>query len=572
MKKTLKRLIPFVKGYKKEFVLSFLGMAAAAIGTSATAYLVKPVLDEIFINKDRDMLQILPWLVILVYFLKGAGRYVQTYFTNYIGQDIIRHLRDLMLENILRHDMAFFNKQRTGELISRIVNDITRIQNVVSTMIPVLLRELLTILALTGVVIYQSPRLALFSLIALPLALYPLRRLAKRMKQISIKTQEKISDITSRLTEIFNNIEMIKASASEEHEAKRFAELGRSHFMLNMKGIKTQEAVSPLMETLGAIAVALVIIVGGNEVIDGRMSVGSFFSFMSALFMLYTPIKSISSIYNNMQDAVAAGERIFTLLDVQPKIISGMRHLASDIREIKFEGVDLAYDGLEALKEINLTARKGEVIALVGDSGGGKSSLINLIVRFYDPTRGRILLDGVDLRDYNLKELRDQIALVTQRIFIFNDTIAANVSYGAPYQEERVILALKQANAYEFVGTLEKGIHTHLDEFGANLSGGQRQRIALARAIYKNPQILILDEATSALDTKSEAKIQEALASVTRDKITFIVAHRLSTIQKADKIVVLKKGRIVCRGRHEELLDSCEEYCKLAGTFAKKSD
>jgi subfamily B ATP-binding cassette protein MsbA len=317
------------------------------------------------------------------------------------------------------------------------------------------------------------------------------------------------------------------------------------------------------MEILGACAVAVVITVGGAKVISGEMSVGTFFSFMTALFMLYTPIKSISSLYNQLQDAIAANERINELFALNPNINSGNKDFPSDISEIKFKDVKLHFDDTKALDGINLKAKRGQTIALVGDSGGGKSSLINTVVRFYDITSGQILLDGKDIRDFSLESLRKSISIVTQRVYIFNDTIGANISYGQKYDEKKVKEALQKAHALEFVQNLDNGIDTILDEFGTNLSGGQRQRIAIARALYKEPQILILDEATSALDNESESIITEVLDEVSSDKITFVIAHRLSTIKNADKIAVFKNGKIVCKGSEKELLENCSEYQRL---------
>ncbi len=563
MKIILKRLLPFLKDYKLELFFAILGMIAAAIGSSASAYLVKPVMDDIFINKDKEMLKILPFLVILMYFLKGFGKFIQTYYTEYIGQDILRKIRDMMIESLLNMDMGYYVKQRSGELISRITNDINRIRSVVANMVPELLRESLTIIALTVVVIYQSPKLALYFLVIMPLSLYPLSVLAKKMKKISKKSQEKISDITSHLTEIFNNIEIIKSNVSEDKELERFKTHNKKFFDITIKSVKTSELVSPFMEVLGAAVVAIVIIVGGNEVIEGKMSVGAFFSFMTALFMLYTPLKKVSSIYNKLQDAIAAGERIFEIVDLKPTIKISDKKFNEEIKKVKFNHVSLYYDNKKALDDVGFEAKKGEVVALVGDSGGGKSSIVNLLVRFYDPSSGKVLFNDKDIKDFDVKSIRKKIALVTQRIYIFQDTIAANVAYGEEFDEEKIIKALKLANAYEFVKEMENGIYAELDEFGANLSGGQRQRIALARALYKDPEILILDEATSALDTKSEQKIQEALKNITKEKITFIVAHRLSTIQNADKILVMSKGKKVCEGKHKELLKNCESYQNL---------
>ena len=559
----LSRFVPFFKDYIPYFILAIVGMALASGGTAFSAYLVKPLLDEIFIAKDRDMLMLLPYAIIAVYVAKELGRYMQSYFTAYIGQDIIRRFRENILGNMLRLDISFFHEYRTGELISRNTNDVERVRSVVSNLVPELIRETLTIFGLMAVVIYQSPKLAFFALIIMPLAVYPLSTLAKRMKKISRASQEKISDITAKLSEIFNNIEIIQANNASAYEHSLFQRENERYFKLTMKSVKIAQLVSPLMETLGSIGVAVVIIVGGREVIDGTMSVGSFFSFLTALFMLYTPIKKISGLYNQMQDAVVASERIFFLLDKQPSVVGGETPFPLHVNTISFDTLSLFYEEKCALHDISFEAKRGEMIALIGDSGGGKSSLMNLLMRFYDPSSGDITINNTSIKAFSLHDLRQNIGMVTQRVYIFNDTIAANVAYGKEIDEEKVIDALKKANAYEFVQTLDKGIFTSLDEFGTNLSGGQRQRIAIARAIYTNPQILILDEATSALDSGSEQKITEAIEHLVKDKITFVIAHRLSTIKRADKIILLKHGTIIAMGDDESLRASSEDYLKL---------
>lgn len=565
LKDVLKRFTPFYKDYIPSFILVVIGMVLASSGTAASAYLVKPLLDEIFINKDREMLSLLPYAIIVVYAAKEGGKYIQACSTAYIGQHIIKRLRENILENLLRLDLTFFHTYRTGELISRNTSDVERIRSVVSSMIPEFLRETFTIFGLMGVVIYQSPKLAFFALIIMPLAIYPLRKLAKKMKKISKASQEKISDITAKLSEIFNNIEVIQANNAQKYEHTLFKNDNERYFKLTMKSVRVNELVSPLMETIGAVGVAVVVIVGGGEVIDGHMSVGSFFSFLTALFMLYTPIKKISSLYNKMQDALVASERIFFLLDQTPSIENGTQNLPEKIESISFENLSLHYGEKQALHDVNLVAKSGEMIALIGDSGGGKSSLMNMLMRFYDPSAGAISINGMNIKDFSLAKLRENIAMVTQRVYIFHDSIAANVAYGKEIDETKVIDALQKANAYDFVQTLPKGIFTHLDEFGTNLSGGQRQRIAIARAIYTNPQVLILDEATSALDSESEKKITEAIENLIKDKITFVIAHRLSTIKKANKIALLKHGQICALGSDEELLASSAEYHKLKG-------
>lgn len=565
MKDVLKRFSPFFKNYIPYFVLAILGMALSSGGTAFTAWLVQPLLDKIFIAKDREMLQLLPYVIIVVYALKEAGRYMQAYYTAYIGQDIIKRFRENILENLLKLDLSFFHEYRTGELISRNTNDVERVRTVVSNLIPEFIRETFTIFGLVGVVIYQNSELAFYALVVMPLAVYPLSLLSKKMKKVSRQSQEKVSDLTAKLSEIFTNIEIIQANNAQQYEHALFKKDNERYFRLTMKSTKVNELVSPVMETVGSIGVAVVILVGGKEVIEGGMSVGAFFSFLAALFMLYTPIKKISGLYNKMQDALVASERIFFLLDKCPSMTSGTISLPQKIETISFNNVSLSYGEKRALNDVSLEAKAGEMIALIGDSGGGKSSLMNLLMRFYDPSAGSVCINGKDLKSFDLHNLRHNIAMVTQRVYIFHDSIAANVAYGQEIDESNVIDALQKANAYEFVQNLPKGIYTHLDEFGTNLSGGQRQRIAIARAIYTNPQVLILDEATSALDSHSEQKITEAIENLIKDKITFVIAHRLSTIKKADKIALLKHGKICAIGSDEELLATSKEYLKLKG-------
>ncbi|WP_103619127.1 ABC transporter ATP-binding protein [Campylobacter concisus] len=565
LKDVLKRFGPYFKEYIPHFILAFIGMGLASGGTAVSAYLVEPVLNKIFVEKNETLLYMLPCAIIAIYVLKNIGTFMQAYFTAYIGQDTIRRFREKMVENLLNLDMKFFNDFRTGELISRTTNDIERIRSIVSSFIPELIRELVTIIGLLCVVIYQSPKLAFFALVVMPVAIYPISRLAKKMKKISKQSQEKTSDITSALSEIFTNIEIIKANNAQKYEHSRFVEENNKFFKLNLKTVKIEQSVSPLMETIGSIGVAAVIIVGGKDVIDGNINMGAFFSFLTALFMLYTPLKRIVNIYNKMQDAIAASERTFFLMDKVSQIKDGEKVLSEEINLIKFNDVRLSYGDKEVLKGINLEARKSEFIALVGSSGGGKTSLMNLLMRFYDVNSGEILINETNLKDIKIHSLRQNIGLVTQRVYIFNDTIAKNVAYGREFNEDAVINALKMANAYEFVSKLDDGIHSILNEFGTNLSGGQRQRIAIARALYQNPQILIFDEATSALDNESEKEITKAINNLRTKKIIFVIAHRLSTVESADKIAVLSGGKVVDIGSDEELSKRNEIYAKLKG-------
>lgn len=565
LKDVLKRFGPYFKDYIPHFIFAIIGMGLASGGTAVSAYLVEPVLNKIFVEKNEKLLYILPCAIIAIYVIKNIGTFMQAYFTAYIGQDTIRRFREKMVANLLNLDMDFFNEFRTGELISRTTNDIDRIRSIVSSIIPELTRESVTIIGLLCVVIYQSPKLAFFALVVMPVAIYPISRLAKRMKKISKQSQEKTSDITSALSEIFTNIEIIKANNAQEYEHSRFVDENNKFFRLNLKSVKIEQLVSPLMETIGSVGVAAVIIIGGKDVIDGHINMGAFFSFLTALFMLYTPLKRIVNIYNKMQDAIAASERTFFLMDKVSQIKDGQKELNEEINLIKFNGVRLSYGDKEVLKWINLEANKSEFIALVGSSGGGKSSLMNLLMRFYDVNGGEILINGTNLKDIKIHSLRQNIGLVTQRVYIFNDTIAKNVAYGREFNEDAVINALKLANAYEFVSKLDNGINTILNEFGTNLSGGQRQRIAIARALYQNPQILIFDEATSALDNESEKEITKAINNLRSKKIIFVIAHRLSTVENADKIAVLSDGKIIDSGSDEELSKRNEIYARLKG-------
>lgn len=561
----LKRFKGYFKDYIPQFALSIFGMILASGGSAASAYLVEPVLNKIFIEKNESLLYMLPYAVIAVYFLKNIGTFIQAYFTAYIGQDMIRRFRQRLLAHLLTLDISFFNAMRTGELLSRTLNDIERMRSIVSNLIPDLVREFATIVFLLCIVIYQSPYLAFFALIVMPVAVYPVYKLAKKMKKISKQSQEKTSDITSALNEIFTNIEIVKATTAEEYENQRFKNENDKFFNLSLKGTKVSQLVSPLMETLGSIGIATVIIIGGSQVIHDKLSVGAFFSFLTALFMLYTPLKRLVGIYNGLQGAIAASERTFELLEVRSEIISGKIKMPNDILSIRFDKLALKYGEKTALKSVSFEALKSQMIALVGASGGGKSSLINLLLRFYDPNNGGIFINDINLKDIETKTLRSNIGFVSQRVYIFNDTVASNVAYGKEMNEQKVIQALKMANAYEFVMQMDNGINSILNEAGVNLSGGQRQRIAIARALYSNPQILIFDEATSALDNESEREITNAIQRLRHQKIIFVIAHRLSTVENADKIAVLDHGTIKGFGTDDELRKTCKEYAILKG-------
>nr|WP_321266190.1 ABC transporter ATP-binding protein [uncultured Sulfurimonas sp.] len=565
MKIVLKRFWPYIKEYKLQYLLVLFGIILTVAATTATAHIMKPLMDDMFIDKKEEMLYLIPIGLTAIYVLKALGRYIQSVYMNYIGQHIVSRFREILLSKIISMDMGFLYKNRSGELISRVVNDIARIEYFVSNMLPELFRESITVVALIAYVIYLNSMLAFYSLILVPLVIYPLILIAKKLKKYSHRSQEKNADVVTRLTEVFNSSEIIKANATQKHELDRFSIENWKFFKINMKSVYVGEIVSPMMEIIGAAGLAMVIFVGGREVYDGKMTVGEFTAFLTAVGLVFQPIRRISSIYRRIQDAVAASERVFEILDTKNKIIDGTTILEDDIKSIEFRNVSLKYEDSYALKDVSISINSGENIALVGDSGGGKSTFINMILRFYDAHEGEILINGKNIKEYNQDSLKHHISLVTQRIYIFQDSLAANVAYGQEIDIKRVEEALRLADASSFVSSLENGVDTMMEEFGANLSGGQRQRVAIARAIYKHSSLLLFDEATSALDNESEKRIQTALDEYTKDKITITIAHRLSTIEHADKILVMQKGKIVAAANHKELLKSSEIYQRLAG-------
>ncbi|WP_294961825.1 ABC transporter transmembrane domain-containing protein [Sulfurimonas sp.] len=569
MKKVLKCFWPYIKEYKLQYLLVLFGIILTVAATTATAHIMKPLMDDMFISRKKEMLYFIPIALIGIYLVKAIGRYIQSVYMNYIGQHIMSRFREILLSKIISLDMSFLYKNRSGELISRVVNDIGRIEYFVSNMLPELFRESITIVALLGYVIYLNPMLAFYSLILVPVVIYPLILIARKLKKYSHRSQEKSADVVTRLTEVFNNSEIIKANATQNHEMDRFSVENWKFFKINMKSVYVGEIVSPMMEIIGAAGLAMVIFVGGKEVYDNNMTVGEFTAFLTAVGLVFQPIRRISSIYRRIQDAVAASERVFEILDTDNQIIDGPELLTNDIKEIKFKNVVLKYDDTCALNDVSIDIKQGENIALVGDSGGGKSTFINMLLRFYDPNSGEILVNGKDIKNYSQDSLKHHISLVSQRIYIFQDSLAANVAYGQKIDVKRVEESLKLADASLFVSSLDNGIDTMMEEFGANLSGGQRQRVAIARAIYKHSSLLLFDEATSALDNESEKRIQLALDEYTKDKITITIAHRLSTIEHADKILVVQKGKIVASGNHAELLENSEVYQRLAGEFDK---
>ncbi len=558
-----KEYLPYLKNYKGKLILAIFGMILVSISTAAVAYLVKPVMDKIFVEQNITMLYVLPAFIILAFVGKGVGAFLSSYYLTYIGEDVVRIIKDKMLRYIVELDLEFHLNKHSGELISRITNDITKVQSAIAIDAVSFLKGVFTSIGLLVVVVYQSPKLAIFSIIVIPLAIYPIGIISRKIKNLSKKSQEKNAEVTSRLSEIFNNYEMIKAYNAVDFEQERFKKQNLEYFKINMKTVKQQQLLAPVFEIVGAVSIVLVVVVGGREVlITHELTTGGFFSFLTALSLLLDPLKKISNSYSRFQVAVAANERIKEIMSHPIAITSGKKKISS-IENIKVDNVELYYGKNQALKEISFGAKKGEVIGLVGDSGGGKSSVVNLLLRFYDPTSGVIYLNGENFKDFDLNSLREHICVVSQRIYIVNDTIAANVAYGKKRDDKRIIEALKKANLWEYVKTLKDGLDTVLDESGTNLSGGQRQRIAIARALYTSPDILILDEATSALDNQSEASIIKTIYELKKDLIVFVVAHRLSTVENSDRILVFENGQIACQGQIDTLKKECDTFKKL---------
>lgn len=566
IKERHKRIFSMIKENWVRLFCAMGCMLVIAICTSATAFLVKPVLDDIFFKKDMVMLRLIPLVVILIYFLRGVGYYGQEYLMNYVGESIIRSLRNTLYDAIQDLPISFFQKEKTGVLMSRITNDVNIIKAMVSTSVTGALRDVFTIIGLTGVIFYRDWKMALFALIILPVAFYPIVEFGRRVRRVSTGCQEAMAEMSSFLHETFVGNKIIKAFGTEAYEKKRFAERTHNLFRLEMKAVMAKSLSSPVMEFLGGVGIAFIIWYGGSRVIDGTSTAGTFFSFMAAVLMLYDPVKKLSKLNNAVQQGLAAADRVFDIIERESDIkeVPNPVQIKREPHRVLFQNVSLRYDKEMVLKGISLTVEPGEILALVGMSGGGKTSLVNLIPRFYDVTEGEILIDGTDIRNLSVASLRDQIAIVTQDTILFNDTVRKNIAYGNQNASDKAILrAAKAAYAYDFIMNFPDQFDTLIGELGGRLSGGEKQRICIARALLKDAPILILDEATSALDTESEMLVQKALENLMKGRTTFVIAHRLSTISYANRIAVVVQGRIVEEGTHKELLERGGEYHKL---------
>ncbi|MGB5749018.1 MAG: ABC transporter transmembrane domain-containing protein [Desulfobacterales bacterium] len=540
--------------------------AIVAATTSASAYLVKPAVEKIFEQKDSQMLVLIPAAIIAVFAVKGIAAYGSGYLLSYVGQDIIRRLRNRLYNHIQDLPLAFFQREKTGDLMSRITSDVAIISSMFTSAITGSIRDGFTVIGLITVTFFLIPKLAVFTFIVFPIAVYPLFFIGRKIRRVRLGVQESWADLSVFLHETFTGTKIVKAFSMEDHEKKRFAKKSRKIFRLEMKENKVREMSSPLMELLGGLGIGFIIWYGGRQVVSGTYTFGAFMSYLTAVGLMYQPLKKISRLNNAVQRGMAAIERIYDILERQSNIIEAALpvDIPSGSHRIAFENVSFKYDRDLVLKNINLGVRSGEIIALVGMSGGGKTSLVNLIPRFYDPTEGLVLIDDVDIRQISIARLRSQIAIVTQEPILFNDTVRNNIAYGIPdASDQQIADAAQAAYASEFIESFPDGFTTSIGELGGRLSGGQRQRICIARALLKDAPILILDEATSSLDSESEILVQKALGNLMQGRTTFVIAHRLSTIGNADRIIVIVDGRIVEEGRHDQLLSLRQEYYKL---------
>ncbi|MBU2252635.1 MAG: ATP-binding cassette domain-containing protein, partial [Proteobacteria bacterium] len=506
-------------------------MLVVGVTTSALAFLVKPALDEIFLKRNAEMLKWIPLAVVGIYLMKGACNYAQTVLMNFIGQRVVADLRESLYRKIQTQSLAFFTKNATGILMSRITNDVGFIQGAVSEAVTALLKDSFTLVCLVFVIFYRDWRLAIIAMFVFPLAVYPIAKFGQKMRQVATGTQVTLGSLTTLLQETISGTRIVKAFSMEEYENRRFARENERLFRLNLKAVSINAVSSPFMEFLGGLGIAAIIFYGGYQVIHGQSTPGTFFSFLTALIMLYEPVKRLTNVNNTIQQGIAGAERVFGIIDLTPEIqnSNGALPLPRIAREIEIRAVSFHYEETPVLRNISLQIRAGEVVALVGMSGGGKTTLINLIPRFYDVTEGAILIDGQDIRAVTVESLRGQIAIVTQQTILFNDTVRNNIAYGdIARTEEEIIAAAKAANAHDFIMRLPEGYDTLIGEQGTKLSGGERQRISIARALLKDAPILILDEATSSLDSEAEIEVQDALENLMKGRTTLVIAHRLS--------------------------------------------
>ncbi|MGC2064090.1 MAG: ABC transporter ATP-binding protein [Thermodesulfovibrionales bacterium] len=560
-----RRIFELVRPYWRRVAVAGGASIIVSALSGSLAWMVKPIMDDIFVKKDSFLLMLIPFLVFFIFLVKGIFLMINGYLIGSVNQKMVMNLRNRLFSHILNLPIGYFGKSSSGELISKVINDIAILNGLVSMTVKDLLIESTTAVALIAVALWRRWDMTIISIVALPAAFYSIGRLGKKIRQISRRSQEKISHITEFLNESFTGIKILKAFSRQQDEGERFEKITRDYYRENMRATRVSETATLLMETVGGIGIAFVMWYGGRLVITNAMTVGDFFSFLAAIFLMYSPIRRLSKVSINLQQARAPFERISQLL-AEPEETAGMQTLGSEVGELEFRDVSFTYTASKhkALEGLNLTVRRGEIIAIVGRSGGGKTTLVNLLPRFYAPQEGKILINGTDISTVTFKSLRSIFGIVSQEVILFNDTVTANIAYGRPGADrDEVVRAAKAAYAHDFIMELPEGYETIIGEKGTRLSGGQRQRLSIARAVLTDPAVLILDEATSSLDTASEVMLQKALENLMSNRTTFVIAHRLSTIKKADRIIVLDKGRITETGTHQELLKHRGIYQKL---------